>query len=156
MFRGRDRTPTACPQARYLAGLDDLDVRLAGAPDQAKTLVDDWLVDPAPCQLVAMTRARIVSRRQLGEIRRGPRQRGSERLGSREVAGGDDAQAFLHGDEERGLVGEHGDLVLHELEGHDITEIAQLLGIAVVTVRWHLAAARRALRATILKQGGAS
>jgi RNA polymerase sigma-70 factor (ECF subfamily) len=47
-------------------------------------------------------------------------------------------------------------LVLHELEGHDIREIARLLGIAVVTVRWHLAGARRELRATILKQGGTS
>jgi RNA polymerase sigma-70 factor (ECF subfamily) len=46
-------------------------------------------------------------------------------------------------------------LVLRELEGHDINEIAQLLGIAVVTVRWHLAAARRELRATILRLGGA-
>jgi len=47
-------------------------------------------------------------------------------------------------------------LVLKELEGHEIAAIARLLGIAVVTVRWHLSAARRELRATILKQGGAS
>jgi len=34
-------------------------------------------------------------------------------------------------------------LVLHELEGADAAEVARLLGIARVTVRWHLAAARR-------------
>lgn len=36
-------------------------------------------------------------------------------------------------------------VVLHELEERDTAEIAQLLGIAQVTVRWHLAAGRREL-----------
>jgi len=34
-------------------------------------------------------------------------------------------------------------LVLAELEGHPSAEIARLLGVAAVTVRWHLSAARR-------------
>jgi RNA polymerase sigma-70 factor (ECF subfamily) len=37
-------------------------------------------------------------------------------------------------------------IVLHDLEGLDISQIARLLGIATVTVRWHLARGRRELR----------
>ncbi len=36
-------------------------------------------------------------------------------------------------------------IVLHELEGAPVREVARLLGIAEVTVRWHLLAARREL-----------
>jgi RNA polymerase sigma factor (sigma-70 family) len=36
-------------------------------------------------------------------------------------------------------------MVLHELEGVPVREVARLLGIAEVTVRWHLLAARREL-----------
>jgi RNA polymerase sigma-70 factor (ECF subfamily) len=46
-------------------------------------------------------------------------------------------------------------LVMHELDGHSIADIARTLGIAIVTVRWHLAVARRELRASILPEGGA-
>ncbi|HYO12691.1 MAG TPA: RNA polymerase sigma factor [Thermoanaerobaculia bacterium] len=35
--------------------------------------------------------------------------------------------------------------VLHELEGTPVREVARLLGISEVTVRWHLLAARREL-----------
>ena len=41
-------------------------------------------------------------------------------------------------------------IVLHELEGRDVAAIARLLGIAKVTVRWHLAAGRRGLREDLL------
>lgn len=44
-------------------------------------------------------------------------------------------------------------LVLHELEGASIQTIAQLLGLASVTVRWHLVKARREL-ATVIKATG--
>ena len=37
-------------------------------------------------------------------------------------------------------------VVLHELEGADVADVARLLGVSRVTVRWHLAAARRDLR----------
>ncbi len=40
-------------------------------------------------------------------------------------------------------------IVLHELEERGVDEIAALLGIARVTVRWHLAAGRRELRARL-------
>ncbi len=36
-------------------------------------------------------------------------------------------------------------VVLHELEGRPIKEVARLLGIAPVTARWHLSKARRQL-----------
>jgi len=45
-------------------------------------------------------------------------------------------------------------IVLHELEEVPVERVAHLLGIAQVTVRWHLAAARKEL-ATLLLDGGA-
>jgi len=41
-------------------------------------------------------------------------------------------------------------VILRELEGLEIAEIARMLGIARVTVRWHLARARRELRRMLL------
>ncbi|HEX9669519.1 MAG TPA: RNA polymerase sigma factor [Thermoanaerobaculia bacterium] len=41
-------------------------------------------------------------------------------------------------------------VVLHELEEVPVVEVARLLGIARVTVRWHLAAARKQLAAALL------
>ena len=41
--------------------------------------------------------------------------------------------------------------VLHELEGLSLSDIAVLLGVNVMTVRWHLSLARRELR-RLLKQ----
>jgi len=37
-------------------------------------------------------------------------------------------------------------LVLHELDGRNVEDVAQLLGLRVATVRWHLARARKELR----------
>lgn len=45
-------------------------------------------------------------------------------------------------------------LVLHELEELDVAEIARLLGITRVTVRWHLARGRNELKAILLDRGG--
>jgi RNA polymerase sigma-70 factor (ECF subfamily) len=42
-------------------------------------------------------------------------------------------------------------IVLHELEGMPAREVARLLGIAEVTVRWHLLAARRELARVLLE-----
>jgi RNA polymerase sigma-70 factor, ECF subfamily len=41
-------------------------------------------------------------------------------------------------------------VVLHDIEDRDVREIAGLLGIARVTVRWHLAAGRRQLKEILL------
>lgn len=43
-------------------------------------------------------------------------------------------------------------MVLHELEGVPVREVARLLGIAEVTVRWHLLAARRELARVLGKE----
>jgi RNA polymerase sigma-70 factor (ECF subfamily) len=42
-------------------------------------------------------------------------------------------------------------IVLHELEGRPVREVARLLGIGEVTVRWHLMAARRELARILLE-----
>jgi RNA polymerase sigma-70 factor (ECF subfamily) len=43
-------------------------------------------------------------------------------------------------------------IVLHELEGVPVREVARLLGVAEVTVRWHLLAARRDLASLLLEE----
>ena len=40
--------------------------------------------------------------------------------------------------------------VLHEIDGMPVREVARLLGITEVTVRWHLLAARRELAGLLL------
>lgn len=45
-------------------------------------------------------------------------------------------------------------LVLHEIEGASIPAIAALLGVAAVTVRWHLSIGRRELAAAVNGQFG--
>jgi RNA polymerase sigma-70 factor (ECF subfamily) len=45
-------------------------------------------------------------------------------------------------------------LILYELEGTRISAIAKLLGVAPVTVRWHLSRGRRELAAVIRRQEG--
>lgn len=45
-------------------------------------------------------------------------------------------------------------VVMHELEERGVEEIARLLGVARVTVRWHLAAGRRQLANLLVGQRG--
>jgi RNA polymerase sigma-70 factor (ECF subfamily) len=45
-------------------------------------------------------------------------------------------------------------LVLHELEGLGIADIAKMLGISAVTVRWHLSVGRRELARVIRQEQG--
>jgi RNA polymerase sigma-70 factor (ECF subfamily) len=45
-------------------------------------------------------------------------------------------------------------VVMHELEGLAISSIASLLGISVVTVRWHLSRGRRELARILTPQSG--
>jgi RNA polymerase sigma-70 factor (ECF subfamily) len=46
-------------------------------------------------------------------------------------------------------------IVLHELEGSTAAEVGRLLGMRAVTVRWHLAMARRELARRLLAPAGA-
>jgi RNA polymerase sigma-70 factor (ECF subfamily) len=43
-------------------------------------------------------------------------------------------------------------VALHDLEGQSASEIARLLGVSPVTVRWHLHAAHRDLRRILLRE----
>ena len=45
-------------------------------------------------------------------------------------------------------------VVMHELEGLDVREVAALLGISAVTVRWHLSRGRRELSRILKPQTG--
>jgi RNA polymerase sigma-70 factor, ECF subfamily len=45
-------------------------------------------------------------------------------------------------------------IVLHELEERPVRDVARLLGVTDVTVRWHLLAARRELAKVLLAEGG--
>jgi RNA polymerase sigma factor (sigma-70 family) len=45
-------------------------------------------------------------------------------------------------------------VVMHELEGLDVKEVAVLLGISAVTVRWHLSRGRRELARILKPQSG--
>lgn len=45
-------------------------------------------------------------------------------------------------------------VVLHELEGVPVRDVARLLGVTEVTVRWHLLAARRELAKLLLPPAG--
>lgn len=45
-------------------------------------------------------------------------------------------------------------VALHELEGIPVREVARLLGVTEVTVRWHLLAARRELARMLTGEGG--
>jgi DNA-directed RNA polymerase specialized sigma24 family protein len=47
-------------------------------------------------------------------------------------------------------------VVMHELEGLEISSIASLLGIRAVTVRWHLLVGRRELRRALGSHFGGS
>lgn len=44
-------------------------------------------------------------------------------------------------------------IVLHEIEGRPVRDVARLLGVTEVTVRWHLLAARRELAKMLLPEG---
>lgn len=44
-------------------------------------------------------------------------------------------------------------IVLHEIEGRPVRDVARLLGVTEVTVRWHLLAARRELAKVLLAEG---
>jgi RNA polymerase sigma-70 factor (ECF subfamily) len=43
-------------------------------------------------------------------------------------------------------------IVLHEIEGVPVREVARLLGVTEVTVRWHLLAARRELAGLLMEE----
>ena len=112
--------------------------RAAGAVPPESTAAERWLVRT----LVRLAHDRFRRRRvrdhaapSLVQPRSAPENPESAAIARRDVA---HALDFLP-PRRRAVV------VLHELEERDTAEIARLLGIARVTVRWHLAAGRREL-----------
>jgi DNA-directed RNA polymerase specialized sigma24 family protein len=45
-------------------------------------------------------------------------------------------------------------VVLHELEGMDLSSVASFLGLRAITVRWHLSMARRDLKRLLTSHTG--
>jgi RNA polymerase sigma-70 factor (ECF subfamily) len=66
-----------------------------------------------------------------------------ETLGSARAESQLMARAMVHAALQRLAPRRRAILVLHELEGAGIKEIATLLGVSAVTVRWHLSVGRR-------------
>ncbi len=84
----------------------------------------------------------------------------AERSVAAHDGGGSEASLIAHGDVWRALdtlaPRRRAVLVMYELEGVSAAEIATLLGIAAVTVRWHLFRARRELAAAVHAKGKTS
>ncbi|RMH18124.1 MAG: sigma-70 family RNA polymerase sigma factor [Acidobacteria bacterium] len=88
--------------------------------------------------------------------RRAVRRRAAENelAGGRDDAGGDPEDALVARAAVRRALAvldprRRAIVVLHELEGRPVAEVAALLGVARVTVRWHLSRARRLMAAEL-------
>lgn len=87
------------------------------------------------------------------------RSRARQALAREEAAGGGDphaapvARAAVQAALARMAPRRRAAIVLCEIEGRPVREVARLLGIAEVTVRWHLLAARRELARTLAPRG---
>jgi len=122
-------------------------VRRPGAVPEDETAGEAWLVRVLVNQCRDLRRRRIVRRRAVPPPDAGAGDTGIEAavIARRTVAA---ALAKL-GPRRRAVV------VLHELEQKDVEEVAGLLGVSRVTVRWHLSAGRRELRRILLEEEGA-
>jgi RNA polymerase sigma-70 factor (ECF subfamily) len=81
------------------------------------------------------------------------RREAADRLPRPASSGDPEARALARATVQTALAGlsprQRAVIVLHELEERDAGEIAHLLGISRVTVRWHLSSARKELRAML-------
>lgn len=115
-----------------------------GGPGEA------WLVRTLVNLCRDRYRRRAVRSRVLAPPRRGdsPCEPGTDHPEAAEVARATVKAALVRLSPRRRAV-----VALHELEGIPVREVAHLLGVTEVTVRWHLLAARREL-ARLLTGGG--
>lgn len=133
--------------------------RMVGDPEESRDVVQEVFVraaharlpgDPGACEawLVRTTVNACRDRRRRERVRRLARARLAEETAADPAVQADPDQALRRAvtsalaalpPRQRAVV------VLHELEDRDIADVARLLGISRVTVRWHLAAARRRL-----------
>ncbi len=134
--------------------------RLSPDPEEARDLVQETFLRAARNseRIPATTRGGeawlvqvLVNLNRDQGRRRGVRQRSAVLLQPVEEGGGNpEAAAVARATVEAGLARlsprRRAVTVMHELEGQDVADVARLLGISRVTVRWHLSAARRDLR----------
>ncbi len=85
------------------------------------------------------------------------RERASEELAREAHRGGDPEEAAVARATVQAALGRlsprrRAVVVLHELDGLPVRDVARLLGVAEVTVRWHLLAARRELAKMLVKE----
>lgn len=143
--------------------------RLSRSADDALDLVQDTFLRVAGTPLVVPVGVRaeeaylvrvLVNLRKDQWRKEHVRARHAERSVAADSSGGFEASVIAHGDVWRALdtlaPRRRAVLVMHELEGVSAAEIAALLGIAAVTVRWHLFRARRELAAAVHAKGRTS
>jgi len=138
--------------------------RLTDCPQDAEDLLQETFLRAAqsiasipvgsPNEEAWLTRVLVNIRRDQWR-RAGVRRRAAALLDTNAVAAGSDAESALMtkraiwsaldtlNPRRRAIV------VLAEIDGVGVEEIARLLGVAVMTVRWHLSLARRELRRTL-------
>ncbi len=137
-----------------------LGLRMSGRPEEAEDLVQDTFVRAARARQ-AIPETESVSEAWLVRIlvnlcrdryrRREVRERLAFRLDDpADSSERSESSAVARVTLERALAElaprRRAILVLHELEGQPIARIAEQLGVAAVTVRWHLAAAKKQLK----------
>jgi RNA polymerase sigma-70 factor, ECF subfamily len=172
-----DRTTDTSATRERLAGLFDrhhrrlfiLAVRLAADREEARDLVQEAFLRAArsPRSIPAgdsggeawLVRILVNLCRDRWR-RRDVRERGRQTLREASEPGADPAAAAVARATVRAALARlsprrRAVIVLHELEGRPAAEVARLLGIAEVTVRWHLLAARRDLARVLLEPAGA-
>lgn len=143
--------------------------RLSPSADHALDLVQDTFlrVAAAPLRIPAGGRAEeaylvrvLVNIRKDQWRKERVRARHAERYGTADCGASGEASLIAKGDIWRALDGlaprRRAVLVMYELEGMAAGEIATLLGIAAVTVRWHLFRGRRDLAVALQAKGRTS
>ena len=143
--------------------------RLSPSADHALDLVQDTFLRVAGAPLAIPVGGRAEEAylvRVLVNIRKDQwrkervRTRHVERYAATDYGDGGEAGLIAHGDVWRALdklaPRRRAVLVMYELEGLSAADIATLLGIAAVTVRWHVFQGRRELAAALQAKGRTS